>query len=106
MSSAEYRGNLLAVAHDDDAPTAVWGAGQALKVARLARLLAVDFLDDVSALEAEIAGIRAGIDIDDRNSFVNVLQLPLFGERRRKIGHLHPGKWLTGADNDLIARCR
>ena len=78
--------------------------GQALKVAGLANALAIDLLDHVAALEAEIAGIGAVIDVDDDDALIGILQLQFVGERRRKIGDLDARKRRARADHDLIAR--
>src|SRR5262245_19450820 len=107
FSSAEHRGNLLTTTQNDDTPTAVGCAGQTFKVARLVDGFAIDFLDDVAALKAEIACIRACIDIHDRYTLFDVLQLQFVGERGRKVGDLDARKRRARTDHDFITRrCR
>src|SRR5262245_6166026 len=104
-SSAEHRGNFLPAAKDDDAPAAAGRAGQPLKIARLADGLTIDFLNHVTTLEAEIACIRAGVDVHHGYALIHVLQLQFVGQRRRKIGNLHSGEWRARPNDDFVARC-
>src|SRR5262245_64658322 len=56
-SPAEYGGNSLPVTNDHDAPGPVLRLAQAIEVLGPCDALAIDLLDDVAALEAQIAGI-------------------------------------------------
>ena len=62
--------------------------------------------DDVAALEAEIAGIGAVVDVEDDDAVVGALELQFVGQRRRQIGDLGAGKRRARADGDLVARRR
>src|SRR5262249_27572248 len=88
-----------------DAPGPVLRLAQALEILRLADALAVDLLDDVAALEAQIAGIGTVIHVDDNHALVSIAHLQLIDERRRKIGDLDPGKRRARPDDDLFAWC-
>ena len=66
--------------------------------------LAVDRHDDVAALEAEIAGIGAVVDVEDDDAVVGILELQFVGQRRRQVGDLGAGERRTRADGDLVAR--
>ena len=71
---------------------------------RLLDALVVHRHDDVAAPEADIAGIGAGVDVEDDDAAVDIAELQLVGQRRREIGDLGAEERRARADGDLVAR--
>src|SRR4029079_14353292 len=103
-SSAEHGGDFLSVANDHDAPSAVLRLAQALEIAGPGNAFAIDLLDHVAALGAQIAGVGTVIYVDDDHALVSIAHLELVDERRRKIGDLDARKRRTRVNHDLLAR--
>src|SRR5262249_4694770 len=82
---------------------AVLRLAQAIEISGPGDTLAIDLLDHIAALEAQVTGIGAVIHVDDNHAFISVAHLQLIDERRRKIGDLDPGKWRARPDYDLFA---
>src|SRR5262245_43045913 len=100
---AEYGGNSLTVTDDHNAPGPVLRLAQAVEVLGLCDAFAIDLLDDVAALESQIAGIGTVVHVDDHHAFISIAHLQLVDERRRKIGDFDPRKRRARPDDNLLA---
>ena len=104
LISAKHHGNLLAAAHNGDAPLMAAGRDDAFEIGGLVDLLTVDRHDNVALAEADRLRLRAVGDVGDDDALGLRIEPQFVGQSRRQIGDRGAEERRMRLDLDFLAR--